>query len=303
MRIQKAQPRTAFTLLELIVVMGIIIVVASLAILFLPNLDRHKGVPNATTQLHGWVNLSKQHALRDRAPRGIRLLYDPSNPTRCTSLQYIEQPEPYAPMQNGVQVVCGTAIVGGAPRTTVTLYSPLVASALTWEGVAANDYLEISPPGFSPPDMAGIYGLDAGGTAVPNCRLILDRYYSSLDSTPKTSGFRVLRAPRPLMGEPALQMHKDVYIDLLNCYGLILSTDPVTGEPYSDILFNSTGFVGNARTGQIFLLIQHVDRTNDHLILAIYTRTGRIAPYEVNDTGAVGSTIYDFARNGESPGL
>src|SRR4051794_17666286 len=97
MRTQKARPRAGFTLLELIVVMGIIILVASLAILFLPNLDRHKGVPNATTQLHGWINLSKQHALKDKAPRGIRLIYDSSNPTRCTSLQYVEQPEPYAP--------------------------------------------------------------------------------------------------------------------------------------------------------------------------------------------------------------
>src|SRR5580765_6177849 len=105
MRLPLAKPRRGFTLLELLVVMGIIIVVASLAILFLPNLDRHKGVPNATTQLHGWVNLSKQHALRDHAPRGIRLIYDPSNPTRCTSLQYIEQPEPLAPGgTNGIAV-------------------------------------------------------------------------------------------------------------------------------------------------------------------------------------------------------
>src|SRR5262245_35315516 len=140
MRLPMAKPRRGFTLLELLVVMGIIIVIASLVIMFLPNLDRHKGVPNATTQLHGWVNLSKQHALRDHAPRGIRLLIeDPTSPNlHCTSLQYIEQPEPFAPRGNGVNVVYTpiTFVTTGLTYTTVTLVSTLTVppTPLTWEG-------------------------------------------------------------------------------------------------------------------------------------------------------------------------
>lgn len=305
MRIRTARPRTGFTLLELLVVMGIIIVIATLAVLFLPNLDRHKGVPNATTQLHGWVNLSKQHALRDHKPKGIRLMVDPSNPSRCTSLQYIEQPEPFAPRGNGVKVVYSTwqSTPTSPIYTTASLYSFLSdpPTALPWEGVAVNDYLELT----NVPDVvARITAIDDGGTGVANSRLLLDRDVTTIDGQIRADGFRVLRSPRPLMGEPALQMHKDVYIDLVNSYPMGVSlptTDPVSGDQYYDILFNSTGFVGNATTGQIFLLIQHVDRTNDHLLLAIYTRTGRIAPYNVNDSGV--GTIYDFARTGESPGL
>src|SRR5687767_8354941 len=92
--------RTAFTLMEMLVVIGIILVIATIGLYLVPKLDRHKGVPNAVAQFHGWINLSKQHALRDQAPRGLRLIHDGDG--RCTSAVYIEQPDPVAPQGPGV---------------------------------------------------------------------------------------------------------------------------------------------------------------------------------------------------------
>src|SRR5262245_22601100 len=90
------RPRRAFTLVELLIVIGIIVLLLTLGALFLPNLDRNKGVPNATTQIEGYVRLARNQALRDGAPRGVRLIQDPNNPLHVTALQYIEQPEPIA---------------------------------------------------------------------------------------------------------------------------------------------------------------------------------------------------------------
>jgi prepilin-type N-terminal cleavage/methylation domain-containing protein len=307
MRLPIARSRRGFTLLELLVVISIMIVITTLAVLFLPKLDQHKGVPNAVTQLHGWANLGKQYALRDKSPRGIRLVIDPANPSVCTQLQYIEQPEPFAPGgRNGIVAQYSQVPDPDNPLnivTAVTLYSTLSNSALQWEGVAQNDYLEIT---LGANEVARIKYVVANSTT-----LVLDRDVASVDNSTQQSGFRVLRAPRPLMGEPALQMNKDVYIDMTHSIGITPAIDPFTGNLFCDILFNSSGFIGGASSGQIFLVIGHVDRYNpaqfgvgfpgDCLILAFYTRTGRIAPYSVNDTP--GGDPYAFARTGETPGL
>ena len=79
------------------------------------------------------------------------------------------------------------------------------------------------------------------------------------------------------------------------------NTDPSTGQPYLDILFNSNGSVANAPYGQIFLWVQHTERTNDNILLAIFTRTGKVAPFSVSDI--TGTDPYGFARQGQTPGL
>ena len=81
--------RTGFTLIELLIVIGIIVIIATLGFLFMPNLNKNRGVPNATTQVEGWFNLSKQQALRDKKPHGIRLLADPpATACRCAGSRW-----------------------------------------------------------------------------------------------------------------------------------------------------------------------------------------------------------------------
>src|SRR5688500_418401 len=102
------QRRSGFTLIEILIVIVIMTVLAALAVKFLPNLNKNKGVPNATGQLEGWVRVTKSQALRDGAPRGIRLIPDPSDNTRVTALQYIEQPEPFAPRGPNMRAIIST---------------------------------------------------------------------------------------------------------------------------------------------------------------------------------------------------
>src|SRR5438132_1250619 len=65
--------RTGFTLVELLVVMSLIAVLATMAIVFFPNAATANREANAAQQLQGMLNIAKQRALRDQAPRGLRL--------------------------------------------------------------------------------------------------------------------------------------------------------------------------------------------------------------------------------------
>jgi prepilin-type N-terminal cleavage/methylation domain-containing protein len=317
--ITSARARHAFTLIELLIVIGIIVLIASLGFLLIPNLDRNKGVPNATTQLQGWINLSKQQALRDKSPRGIRLINDGNG--RCTSLQYIEQPEPVAPRGPGIYLELTTP-TAGLTMAALKNGSTNPATPMTWEGVQPGDYLELT---CGPTGVALITAVAGPNNSV----LTLDRQIEGVEPPPPpppvvppppvtTTNFRVLRGPRALAGEPTLQLHKDVYIDLTSCFPCPVNLGPVigpNGEPYGnsstgylpwgpgnniDILFNSTGVVGNAPIGRFILAVRHVDRPNDMLFITVYTRTGKIATHSVNDSGG---DPYLFTRDGSSPGL
>ena len=313
------RPRPAFTLIELLVVMGIMVVIATLGFLFLPNLNRNKGVPNATTQLEGWIRLSRSQALRNGAPRGIRLIDDGGG--HVTSLQYIEQPEPVAPRGPTVALIVSTSPPAGYVGTWPTYPYPPGSSTTAllsknWNDdplnpqVSAGDFLELTG---SPNVVAMITGV-SGGT------LTLDRVIDGTDAAPLTltDGFRVVRSPRPLQGEPLLQMHKDAYIDLT--YGSPCPTNLAPAAETNgfanvadwsptknlDILFTSSGQVANAPTGQIMLCVRHVDRDtggsgSDRLLVIIYTRTGKITAVDWNDVP--GTDPFVLGRDGKSSGL
>src|SRR5829696_3196655 len=137
----RPRPRTGFTLIELLIVMGLIVLLAGLAVLFLPNLDRNKGVPNAVTQVQGWINISKQQALRDHSPRGVRLIHDGDG--RCTSLVYIEQPDPVAPRGPGLYLELVTP-APNAPTIATLKNSTQAPQETAWDGVQPGDFLEVS---------------------------------------------------------------------------------------------------------------------------------------------------------------
>jgi hypothetical protein len=329
-------------LIELLIVMSIMVVIAALGFLFLPNLSRNKGVPNATTQAEGWFLLTKQQALRDGAPRGVRLVQDPNDLTRAVGIQFIEQPEPYAPRGANISVSITTTPPAGYMGTWPTFpYPPgsiTVATLKIDTGMGQVDKNWNDDP-LNPIVKPGDYfELSEGAEvvsrilAVSGANLVLDR---TIDGTHTglslSNGFRVIRAPRPLQGEPLVQMNKDVYIDLLNCYPCPLqlgaqvppgpapygnhftshipwgfSLDPVNA-PNLDILFNSSGQVANAPTGQIILCVQHVDRPNDKLLIVIYTRTGKVSAVNWNDVYHPVNTPnvnpYSMAIDGKSSGL
>jgi len=345
------RPRRAFTLIEMLIVIGIIVLLLTLGAMFLPNLDRNKGVPNATTQVEGYIRLARNQALRDGAPRGVRLIVDPNDPsgTQVYAIQYIEQPEPIAPrgvvtlnnqmLRIAVQIATPNPNASNVPPGPPPYPNPMPATATlvlvdqtntpvtpwNWDDplnpqIMPGDFLELNA---SPHVVARITGV-GGVPQAPRSQLLLDRAIDGTDVVPLllNDGFRIIRSPRPMVGEPLVQLHKDVFIDLTWCYPcpkqlFDVNNNPVPNgsppygnpttyyQPWSpsgpyDILFNSSGSLASAPTGQLILCVQHRDRPNDKLLVVIYTRTGKVSAANIFD---VGNDPYLFARDGRASGL
>src|SRR5438067_4896852 len=92
--------RRGFTLIELLVVLSIMVALFAIVAAVGPRFAERQRATRGASQVQGWFLIAKQRALRDYAPRGIRLIQPPGPPEAqyVTQLQYIEQPEPYQPV-------------------------------------------------------------------------------------------------------------------------------------------------------------------------------------------------------------
>lgn len=93
--------QSGFTLVELLVVMAIIAVIASISVYAIQPFQNRAAVNNGAVLLQSWLTTVKQRAIRDQLPRGLRLFEgdelfdDKGNPkvnlvTKCI---FIEQQE------------------------------------------------------------------------------------------------------------------------------------------------------------------------------------------------------------------
>src|SRR5262245_11737695 len=85
--------RRGFTLVEMLVAIGILTVIATLSIAVIPKIQERTKASKGGDQIQGWLLIAKQRALRDRVPSGVRLIVDPDGYVR--NLQYIQQPDKF----------------------------------------------------------------------------------------------------------------------------------------------------------------------------------------------------------------
>src|SRR5438132_10552420 len=90
--------RPAFTLVEMIVVLAIVLALSALAVALAPRMGERQKTQRAADQLQGWFGIARQWARRAHVPTGIRLLPGrllPNpvnfNSNYVTELQYIQQ--------------------------------------------------------------------------------------------------------------------------------------------------------------------------------------------------------------------
>jgi prepilin-type N-terminal cleavage/methylation domain-containing protein len=302
------------TLIELLVVMSLIAVLAALAVAFLPSAASTAKEARAAQQVQGWLNIAKQRAMRDQAPRGLRLFIT-NYPVGATTLnlavtdcQYIEQPDdfpanagvtmvcppqiPLAPAFNAIKYNCvqiiNTDLTNGYPITTGTSADP---NAPYWT-VQPGDYLEVTGTGLMH-RIRQVGALDAANNPRPDMIVVdpqvIDPQIVALPPVMPigpTSNFRIVRAPR-VAGEETLKMPDGTIIDLQTnvTYGNALSSPNPT---YYDVLFSPSGEVISPPMASsninLWVRMPNTDFPTDVFrgdptIVSIFTKTGFVGAF------------------------
>jgi type II secretory pathway pseudopilin PulG len=296
--------RSAATLIELLVVIGIMVVLMGLAAMILPSLRTSNNAAKAASVVSGQLSIAKQRALRDQSPRGIRLVQDLVNdPSGMTvrEIQFIEQPTAVVPTGVGVSVL----LAGTAPGPFTV---QLQGTTQTWDGYGVENgdtfLLTVSNVTYAYRIVAAPSGFNL--TVMP---LSAPSVFAPIGIY--TDGFRVIRKPRALVGEPNFQLPPKMLIDLSKCSTQPVPSTPANGNPVLgwntfseplDIMFNPGGELVNCPIGKVILYVrsdESTDVTEDTLV-CIYATTGNIILHEVSPAGP---TPYEYTRDGKGSGL
>jgi type II secretory pathway pseudopilin PulG len=341
MATRRDKSRRGLTMVELLVVIGLILVLGTLTLTISPRVAEDQRAARTADLITGWLLSAKQRAYRDQQSRGIRLVVSPDG-TQAREMMYIERPEDYrggllqvpSPFATGPIVVPGLMTVPPAyvNATAFVLGKDLTNGfPLNEKIVAEGDFLVLDtmeqPPynshriyhlTYVPPGTAG--APPAGGTHIV-CATYDGSSFSVINSGSPIANlssdkFRFVRQPRPLQGEPNLQLPRDMIVDLSlppSEGGSILPGRQIAPPPPDryDIIFTPRGSLQgtNALTGKIVLRIRNATRDTrdgDQTLIVIYTRSGVIAAHPLNlNTDALGNLVdpYLFIRDGQTSGL
>src|SRR5579864_1420022 len=285
--------RSGFTLIEMLVVIFIMIILASLALVLAPRLKDDQKTTRATDHMQGWLFVAKQEAYRDKLPRGVRLVPDTANgnPTWVKECLYIEQPEEFRggfvqippPQNQQLQQMYPPPPQFNTPQQRaqwqyawafVTGANGLPLNLENGDVVLPGDFfvLDVSPYGtyriafrkFLPQFGGTLLYFAAADDNYINNQSQVDPYYVPAYVTnssnpvgsigPGERGFHIIRQSRPRAGESSLKLPKDIIVDL-NLSSIPAMNLNVTDN--LDVLFNPNGGVmgSNALGGKVVLWI------------------------------------------------
>lgn len=287
--------RHAFTLVELLTVMALIAILATMMMVFLPGAATSQREARAAQMLQGWLNVAKQRALRDQAPRGLRL-----NVTQgpfagvtlsniVTDCQYIEQPDDYnsGPIQSGPPNLTASSFnaLNSIIFNSADLLNgnyPYNAADVAFWAVQPGDYLELFGTGLI--YTVNTMGVDNNG----KCYIGISPPLPNALTT-ATNSYRILRAPRAVGSDP-LHLPGGTVVDLNTnlAFGYPLPPTPV-GTTAVDILFSPGGAVitRGLATSNILLWVRAPSGDAAQVLNAFYGQPTIVSVS--NRTGFVGA--------------
>jgi prepilin-type N-terminal cleavage/methylation domain-containing protein len=297
--------RPGFTLVEMLVAIAIITVIATLGVAVIPVIQTRAKASRGGDLLQGWFLEAKQMALRDRAPRGVRLFVDPFTGFILTG-QYIQQPDnitggltSFASFDTSTPnpnlVFLNNFDVTGGQGTNTALWPIQIGDYIQIQGGQAHQIVGVNPATATTPSSVG--------TAVPV-------WNPALGAPGPTTNYTIIRQPRPIPGENILQFPVDVGIN--PTLSLADSTPFSTLGISYDIVFTPsgtlTGALGNGFNKLIFWVqdyTQDLDQPGEMPLIAVFCSTGRIGGFQNNYQNAGGnpSLSYIYVLDPRATGL
>ncbi len=318
--IKIADRRNAFTLMEMLVAITIIVVLAALAAAFAPRIDDNQKLSRAVDNLEQWLLTAKMRARRDGLATGLRFVQAPGDASRIYSqFQYIQQPEP---LTGGYCAGGSTAALSPPyyqyPSGTGNYYlggllTSATAGTVTFQGVdftlggtplwnqwlvQPGDYLEING--------GGVYYIQSV-TGPTTLQLGSSPYDLALNITSPTTNYRIIRQPRILIGEEPLTLPNNYAANFGNIPGTTSPGCNVLPGPSGnyEILFSPMGAVIGSNAGNPTIVISVWDTTmevpdpNRVGIVGIQSRSGFIGAYGVS----LSSNPFLFVQTARESGL
>lgn len=300
--------RPAFTLVEMLVVMVLILVIMALGVGYVVfgQSNQHSVVgANAVT---GAMLNAKQRAHHDGVPTGVRLLFGQNG--QCGQIVLIQQPEDY----NAGQFVATTPT---APYTLTFKGTDFQGGAdypgqIDQSTVEAGDYFVSSAdtPPLTPHRINRV---------VDATDVILD---SPVNAGAVGQPYYIIRAPRRLASEDIIQLPPSVVIDNTMClnvpYRTLIDYPPNAVVPNvqqaAEIVFGPAGPVIGQGTAadKVLLWLRDPGQPQPYLgvplIVSTQVRTGLIsvypvAPWTPGQPVSPGNDPYRYAEDGRASGM
>jgi prepilin-type N-terminal cleavage/methylation domain-containing protein len=310
--------RRGVTLIELLIVMAILAVLATMIVAAAPRFGERQRASRGAGQLQSWLNLAKQRAIRDQRPVGLRLPV--INGDFVSELMYVEMPDegvggtvtvPF-PVSSGTpdyRYVAFTTTNEFKQNDMSTQSNP---SAMIQSGdlisfpdrpMARYAPRRIAPtnPNPGPLQDDGVVQVGSSGQTA-TYKLRLDQPLPAIPFTTTTHLF--VRKARPIVGEPVLQLPKDIAVDLTQdrnnsppTYYRLYPPANSGGPNPLDIVFAPSGqVVGLTGVSRVCLWVRDVSLGDpgpsvlppgENTLITVYTRTGHVTAHPVEPAGLV----------------
>jgi hypothetical protein len=266
--------RAAITLIELLVVITILALLAALGVRFIPALGEQQRAARGGASLQGWLSAQRHKAVRDQAPRGLRLIVGANN--WVSQCQYLEQPDDYS---------------GGQAATLADNQNTVVfAGAADMSYIQPGDHFEFLGMGL----MHRIIAVDP---TIPAIQLASPVPFK----VDPTASYRIVRAPRAT-SEDLLLLPDDIVLDLNtnSAYGNPLVSMDIIFSPSGQV--STPGFVGET----INLWVRDSMATTNPpfeggpTIVAVHRQTGLVTAHPPAPPPA---GPYQYVRDGRSSAL
>ncbi|MDB5342513.1 MAG: hypothetical protein JWP89_890 [Schlesneria sp.] len=333
-----ASSRSAFTLIELMVVVGIMVLLAVMTVAAINLTVNGDKVRAAGRQVQSFLSGARDRAIYAKEPRGVRFLVDPTNPRTVSSMAYIRQPAPWN--IGAVQIQ-----FGAGPGTTIIANTVArVDSGLDWQDLynlgLLRDGAQITIEGntYNVSNTANVFN------SPPSMKLTVT--YLSPATNPSVVignpailnqpplGYSLQLPPSLLPNQDPILLPKGTVVDLDRCNKIPAalpaslntgsatlpsswfdsSTTPIGYSSQMDVMFSPRGTVigSSASRGVIHFyvgvqtdadkgLLPEDPTGGDKVVVSLFGRTGVVSvhPVDLIDTTTVTGT-YDYFKYAET---